>query len=297
MGNANDKKGKNQEFYPTMEHYASGGNKRVSLSSQRNSKKNKNLLQQKRTSLNGKRNTPRSVGTGRSSRRSGANLKDLDIPPVNHSRRRSEASSNRYEGLGEVSVLSGNNAKPSRRARTGSVSLVHGNREINLDLDPPPPPPSWDAVEKDLLKSNVQKHSEDELAFIDYTVIPLLLRAEIDYKQAEKFGNALKISYTGTKIRQFMANPFALFAVLEHEGVSLNDDIRFNIVEDKFWTDSKKEETRPRGNSYVYYKENASDSKVLRDKKQKPKSSRPRAGSVKIEFDQEIAKTDRKSVV
>lgn len=286
MGNGNNKQAK--EHYPMMEHYAKGG-KRASAkrSSAKKRRQSQELVKKRRSSLLEKRNTP-ARNSGRASA-SGHNIHQLS-PRV-----RSERSSNRYEGLGDVRVLSATARRRGEgRPRTSSLmAFVKDNEEIMLDLDvnkaadldlpPPPPPPQLTEAEERMLMAQTTLTAED-ITYIDYTVVPLLLRAEMKYEQADKFGRQLKIGYTRSKIDRIMSNPFELFAALTHEGIEFNEDIKFNIIEDKFWGNGKGVEG-PKRNSFVYYKETGS--RVTRKKPDTERTSYRERASFKEEFGQE----------
>eukprot|EP00924_Labyrinthula_sp_SR-Ha-C_P007460 augustus_masked-scaffold_24-processed-gene-3.47-mRNA-1 protein AED:0.14 eAED:1.00 QI:0/-1/0/1/-1/1/1/0/526 len=95
---------------------------------------------------------------------------------------------------------------------------------------------------------------EDDETFVDYTVIPLLLRADLSYNIADNFGRILKEKYSSSQVRKLMQNPFELFGALEQEGFRVDDKVKFNIVDDEFWKLGSESPGGKRRTSFVFYK-------------------------------------------
>ena len=93
--------------------------------------------------------------------------------------------------------------------------------------------------------------TDEDLNFIEYVIVPMLLRADLEYNKANALAERLKKKYSSEQVRDVMSTPFNLFAALRKEGIEVGDEFKFNIVEDKYWKDSADNDRR---NSYVYYK-------------------------------------------
>lgn len=285
MGNSNDKQ--NKEYYPMMDHYAAGGVKRSSRrSSGKSTKSLKDSVKKRRESL--KNQKKRSITSGLLEKRSPPNRGRRTSGHNVHSRPlssgRSERDSNKYDGLGDVNYHSTLKRKKARevRPRTNSLQLMHARGEIMLDVSPPPPPPEDEDPppapqltheEEALLLKTHSQLSEKEIEFVDYTIIPILLRSKVSYTVANDFGRALKLKYPPARLYQLTSNAYELFAALEHEKIILSEDEKFGIIEDRFWQEAAVESSKGKRSSFVYHREN--DSKNFR-KKGKKKKREPR---------------------
>ena len=84
-------------------------------------------------------------------------------------------------------------------------------------------------------------------------MVPILLRAEMSYNKATEFGELLKKHYMEKDVQNMMANPYALFTVLEREGFRTGDDVKRNVINDKYWTFVKESPASTKRKSYVYF--------------------------------------------
>ena len=189
-----------------------------------------------------------------------ADLDLADIPPPppaveefkkSQRKKKSKILTGRLENLNPLRL--GRKQKKSIKYESNFADILNGSSEDNLFVEAP-------------------MTSEEDFNFVDYTVVPLLLRAGLDYATANNFGTVLKNSYSGRKSRQVMSNPFELFAALEKEGFKLSDDIKFNVVDDKFWRQDQSQ-AGSRRTSFVYYKAEVASRNARRQARQRTTST------------------------
>ena len=100
---------------------------------------------------------------------------------------------------------------------------------------PPPPPPSLD-----------KKSADPE--YIEFTVVPLLLRAKVAYDEANRYGESLKILTDG-EVKIIMANVVNFIDDVKKSGIKTLPTFEKDCHEDMFWKAGP-------GNrkSFVYYR-------------------------------------------
>ncbi len=74
-----------------------------------------------------------------------------------------------------------------------------------------------------------------DTSFIDYTVVPLLLRSGVEYSAAENFGSVLRTMYTAHEVAELMASPDKLIQAVRQERIPVSDRCYERMQTDLFW--------------------------------------------------------------
>jgi len=129
--------------------------------------------------------------------------------------------------------------------------------------------------------------------YIDYTLVPLLLRSGVAYKHAEKFGKIVQTQFSSSQVEDFMTDPCLLMDVIVQENVKVSSRFFENLKTDTFWSQGSS-----RRRSYVYFRSSMDASAVedQRCRSQVQMQPRPRRRSeftVPIEDMQETKKNKK----
>ncbi|GBG27197.1 Hypothetical Protein FCC1311_034202 [Hondaea fermentalgiana] len=93
--------------------------------------------------------------------------------------------------------------------------------------------------------------------YVDFTVVPLLLRSGITYQQATDFGAHLMSLETQEAILSIMENAESLIDELTRKGVPVSERIQLKLETDRLWK-SKRQSVASMGKdnrkSFVYYR-------------------------------------------
>jgi hypothetical protein len=136
---------------------------------------------------------------------------------------------------------------PSNKKK-GSVRVGGGNSTM-------PPPPLID-----------RKPADSE--YIEFTIVPILLRAKVAYDEANKYGDSLK-RMTEAEVKIIMANATNLIDDVKKCGIKAPPTFEKDIVDDMFW----KAGSVGNRKSFVYYK--ASDTQPAEGGRPKSDSHSP----------------------
>lgn len=71
--------------------------------------------------------------------------------------------------------------------------------------------------------------------FVDYTVVPLLLRSGMEYEVANGVGEILKGAFSHPEVEESMSSAESLLQLLEDERICMDDTFRVRLETDKFW--------------------------------------------------------------
>jgi hypothetical protein len=74
-----------------------------------------------------------------------------------------------------------------------------------------------------------------DTSFIDYTVVPLLLRSGVEYSAAENFGSVLRTMYSAHEVAGLMASPDKLMQAVRQERIPVSDRCLERMRTDLFW--------------------------------------------------------------
>mmetsp|Transcript_10572 Transcript_10572/g.12142 ORF Transcript_10572/g.12142 Transcript_10572/m.12142 type:complete len:325 (-) Transcript_10572:88-1062(-) len=198
---------------------------------------------------------------------------------IQKKKRGTNRSSNRYQGF-------------SRPSRVSMVSGFENASQVSAGEE-------WGQLRSSgQTKGAVRKpanvagpQADDHNDYIDFTVVPLLLRSTVDYNKAKDFGERLKQGYGTRAVKHMMTNFFALFEALERENLKVDQAIRQAVMEDAFWN-SVGDESDGRA-SYIYYRDNSkNEPQSPRTKRQSFRERRASAMSQRVDFDQTYIETD-----
>uniref|UniRef100_A0A7S3LQN3 Uncharacterized protein n=1 Tax=Aplanochytrium stocchinoi TaxID=215587 RepID=A0A7S3LQN3_9STRA len=212
----------------------------------------------------------------------------IDQHKVDKDKRRKSMRPNRYAGLARpsrVSVTSG--AYDDEEELWGRYSLgTVGNHESVVSGEgagtrsarkqKPKAKPRAKAKQNKPSSNRVPAkdfsgpQDPDHTGYVDYTVVPLLLRSGIDYEKANMFGDILKMKYSTRNVKNMMQSFFALFEALERHSIAISQQIRLHVMEDAYWNSiGEEDEEGGKRASYIYYRESPDNSSI-------PKKSTPR---------------------
>lgn len=132
---------------------------------------------------------------------------------------------------------------------------------------PPPPPPATDLIGKDIFaeQSPSKKKGSVKLTaippppvldrkpadpeFVEFTVVPILLRAKVAYEEANKYGESLKRMTEG-EVKVVLTNATTLYEDIKKCGIRVPASFEKDVMDDMYW----RAGTQGNRKSFVYYR-------------------------------------------
>jgi len=99
-----------------------------------------------------------------------------------------------------------------------------------------------------------------DATYLDYTVVPLLLRSGMAYDVANEFAQLLHESYTAEEVEDMMSDTEKLLEILSDERIEMPRSFRKRLETDRFWVDANRaqgvgtKDEKNKRKSYVYFR-------------------------------------------
>lgn len=212
---------------------------------------------------------------------------------ISRQKKRMSMNPNRYEGMSRPARISfqsdvGYDSGDNRGSFSSAVSAGSWskNPKVKKKAGKKKPKPS-----KASLSGNYNgPRDPDHEPYIDYTVVPLLLRSGIDYDKANLFGDVLKLKYSTKNVKNIMTSYFPLFDALERENIAISQQVRLQVMDDAYWSTVGEDDHdgKSKRSSHIYFRELPNEN----NPRKKRASKRDSYMSAKTDFDQEFLDTE-----
>lgn len=152
---------------------------------------------------------------------------------------RAASSGAEYEVKADATQFIGASVSEVVKGQTKKASMIQQQQQRKgtaKKTDLPPPPP--------LIDMRVPA----DTGYIEFTIVPLLLRANVLYDEANAYGESL-LSCSEAEVKVVMMSPANLVEDCKRCGIKLPASFEKNVFADMFW-----QQGQDKRKSFVYYK-------------------------------------------